>query len=410
MIGTADEVRDFYNRYPYPPPLNSLNKYHHQWQDQERQRADFHIFWPNRLYKQDQSILIAGCGTSQAAKHALRWPQAQVTAIDCSATSVYYTEQLKKKHGLENLHVHQLDIEHVTDLGMSFDQVVCTGVLHHLANPDAGLSALRNVMKLDGAMHLMVYAPYGRAGIYMLQEFFRRIGIRPGNADVRDILSALSALPKGHPLQHLLTQAPELLNEAAIADSLLHPNDRAYSVPQLLNFIRKAELRFGRWIRQAPYRGDCGVMARIPQSAQIAQLPLSEVYAATELFRGTMTCHSLVVYRNDCASNVQPNTLIDEDCLNYVPLQMADTICIEEPLPPGAAAVLINRTHTYTDLFLPITPTERRLHDAIDGRRTLEDIARSTLLDDGKMALKVTQGFFDRLWRYDQVVFETMVQ
>jgi hypothetical protein len=27
-----------------------------------------------------RSILIAGCGTSQAAKHALRWPTAQVTA------------------------------------------------------------------------------------------------------------------------------------------------------------------------------------------------------------------------------------------------------------------------------------------------------------------------------------------
>lgn len=92
--------------------------------------------------------------------------------IDCSATSVRHTEQLKRKYGLENLRVYQHDIERVGDLGMKFDQVVCTGVLHHLADPDAALSALRNVLKLDGAMHLMVYAPYGRAGIYLLQELY----------------------------------------------------------------------------------------------------------------------------------------------------------------------------------------------------------------------------------------------
>ena len=103
-----------------------------------------------------QSILIAGCGTSQAAKHALRWPQAQVTGIDFSATSVRRTEDLKRKYNLKNLLVRKLAIERLSELETSFDQVVCTGVLHHLEDPDAGLAALRSVLKPDGAMHLMV--------------------------------------------------------------------------------------------------------------------------------------------------------------------------------------------------------------------------------------------------------------
>src|SRR5262245_22152708 len=37
-------------------------------------------------YREDLPILIAGCGTSQAPKYALRWPAAQVTGIDFSAT------------------------------------------------------------------------------------------------------------------------------------------------------------------------------------------------------------------------------------------------------------------------------------------------------------------------------------
>src|SRR5580658_7977578 len=193
----AEEVRDFYDRYPYPPPVDNLEKYQRLWQDRQRRRADYHLFWPARPFREDQSILVAGCGTSQAAKHALRWPAAQVTGIDCSATSVRCTEQLKRKYNLANLQVHELAIERVSDLGMSFDQIVCTGVLHHLADPDAGLNALRSALKPDGAMQLMVYAPYGRAGIYMLQDFCRRIGIRASDAEIHDLIIALSVLPPG---------------------------------------------------------------------------------------------------------------------------------------------------------------------------------------------------------------------
>src|SRR5947209_1995055 len=137
-----EEVREFYERYPYPRPVDSLENYRQLWQDSQRRRADYHLFWPGRAYSEDYAILIAGCGTSQAAKHALRWPAAKVTGIDFSATSVRHTDELKQKHRLDNLQVHQLPLTRVSELGVSFDQIVCTGVLHHLPDPDAGLQAL----------------------------------------------------------------------------------------------------------------------------------------------------------------------------------------------------------------------------------------------------------------------------
>src|SRR5215510_3801638 len=164
FAGVAAAVQDFYEWFPYPRPIDSLEKYRRLGQDRQTRRTDYHLFWPARPYREDESILIAGCGTSQAAKHALRWPAAHVIGIDFSATSVRCTEELKRKYDLNNLQVRQLPIERVSDLEMSFDQIICTGVLHHLADPDAGLSALRGALKPDGAMHLMVYAPYGRAG------------------------------------------------------------------------------------------------------------------------------------------------------------------------------------------------------------------------------------------------------
>ena len=77
--------------------------------------------------------------------------------------------ELQRKYNLQNLELHQLPIERVGEIGRSFDLVVCTGVLHHLPDPDDGLRALRDVLRPGGAMRLMVYARYGRAGIYMMQ-------------------------------------------------------------------------------------------------------------------------------------------------------------------------------------------------------------------------------------------------
>jgi SAM-dependent methyltransferase len=407
LPGSPDRVQDFYDRYPYPRPVDSLEKYRRRWQDRARRRADYYLFWPVKPYREDRTILIAGCGTSQAAKHALRWPAAQVIGIDFSATSVRHTEELKRKYDLHNLQVHQLAIEQIADLEMSFDQIVCTGVLHHLADPDAGLNALRDVLKPDGAMHLMVYAPYGRTGIYMLQEFARRIGIQATDGEIRDLVAALQALPPGHPLENLLRQAPDFRHEAALADALLHPQDRAYSVPQLFDFVERGGLTFGRWLKQAPYSPHCGVMGRIPQAARIAQLSLAEQYAAVELFRGTMLRHSAVLYRSDGPGLPHRIRFVGDAWPGYVPLRMPDTICVQERtrvplgrLPPGAAGVLINQSHTYTDLYLPIDALEKKLFDAIDGQRTIGEIAR----EHGQ--LEAAHAFFEQLWWYDQVVFD----
>jgi SAM-dependent methyltransferase len=406
-LDVAEEVRSFYDLYPYPRPVDSLEQYSQLWKDPQRRRADHHLFWPDKTYREDHSVLIAGCGTSQAAKHALRWPKAQITGIDLSATSVRCTEDLKRKYNLKNLHVHQLAIEQVGRLGTSFDQIICTGVLHHLADPDAGLAALHDVLKTDGAMHLMVYAPYGRAGIYMLQEFCKRVGICATDEGIRDLIAALRALPPGHPLEHILREAPDFRQGAALADALLHPQDRAYSAPQLFDFIERAQLRFGRWLKQAPYVPCCGVMAQLPQTSQMTNLPSEEQYATAELFRGTMVRHSVIVYRNDRNDRTYPVSFAGNAWTRYVPIRVSDTICVQERLPVGAVAVLINRNHSYTDIFMPVNSIEKLLFDAIDGNRTVEEILQRALISPAPIHHDTAHTFFERLWWHDQVVFDT---
>lgn len=391
-------VEAFYEAHPYPPALDDLADYRGRWDD-ARRRAEWRLFWPAEPYRDERSILVAGCGTTQAAKYALRWPRAQVFGIDVSGESIAFTEAMKRKYALANLQVRQLPLERAAELGTSFDHVVCTGVLHHTPDPEAGLAALRDVLAPAGALQLMVYAPYGRAGIYMIQDYCRRLGITPTSQEVLDLIVSLKALPPDHPLVPLLRKSPDLLKREGLADAMLNPQDRAFSVPQLLEFLASAGLRFGRWLRQAPYLPQCGGPAAIPHAPRLQRLATDQQYAAMELFRGTMARHSVVAYRSD-----QPTqAAVDFEGAawpSYTPVRVQDTIAVHVNLPPGAAAVLINRAHSYTDIYLSIDADQERWLNAIDGRRTIAEIAGGAPLDAART-------FFRQLWNYDQVVFDT---
>ncbi len=396
----ASRVSEFYERHPYPPPVDDLKAYRKLWDD-KRRRADSHLFWAAEPCRDDRSILVAGCGTTQAAHYALRWPRAQVIGIDVSAKSIAFTQGLKRTHVLGNLEVRQLPVERAGDLGRRFEHVVCTGVLHHLSDPDAGLRALHDVLEPNGALHVMVYAPYGRAGVYMLQDYCRRLGIEATAPEIGDLATSLKALPPDHPIATLLRNAPDFADRAGLADALLHPRDRAYSVPQLLDFLGRAGLAFGRWIRQAPYLPWCGALAAAPHHARLAGLAAEAQYAAIELFRGTMVRHAVVAYRTDRTAQGAAVDFAGDAWLGYRPIRLPDTLVVRERLPPGAAAVLINRNHTYTDLYLPIDARQERLLAAVDGARTIAEICGAA--GDRNLA----RGFFQQLWRWDQVVFDT---
>ena len=402
-------VRAFYDLHPYPPPVEALDGYRQRWQDDSRRRADFHLHWPDRSYRADLKVLVAGCGTSQAVKHALRQPGCQVVGIDISATSIRHTEKLKHQYHLTNLEVYQLPVERVSELSRRFDKIVCTGVLHHLPDPQAGLRALREVLAPDGVMHLMVYAPYGRAGVYMLQEYCRRLGIGHSEEEIINLANTLLALPPSHPLARLLGESPDFQRKDALADALLNPQDRAYTVPQLFDLFEGCGLAFGRWVRQAPYLPQCGSLAGTPHAARLAKLPLREQYAAVELFRGTILRHNLVVYPDDRINNRKLPRFDHDDWLAHVPIRVPETISLKNRLPPGAAAVLINQAHGDADLFLPVNASEMRLVEAIDGVSTIDEIIyHVSRAGAGNLHQLRSQArsLFERLYWYDQTVFD----
>jgi hypothetical protein len=72
LSGVAGEVRDFYNRYPYPPPVDNLEKYRWLWQDPHGAARIITCFGqPDLIRKTALSSLPAAAHRGQQSMHCV---------------------------------------------------------------------------------------------------------------------------------------------------------------------------------------------------------------------------------------------------------------------------------------------------------------------------------------------------
>jgi hypothetical protein len=184
---------------------------------------------------------------------------------------------------------------------------------------------------------------------------------------------------------------------------LLNPRDRAYSVPQIYDWLELCGLKLGRWYEQAAYLPQCGAIDGAPHGARLAALPTAAQHGAIELLRGTMDRHGFVAYRDDREREAQPISFEDGAWRSFVPVRLPWTLTIKDRAPRGVAAVIINPNHTYPDLALFIDAAEERLLAAIDGERSVGEILHGT---GETTADERSRQFFRRLWEHDLIVFD----
>jgi hypothetical protein len=235
FMSSPDPVADQYSSFPYPEPGDDIPTWLTTFNYDKYEPAKFSVkFWPEGRPKTNLNILVAGCGSMQAAVVAFNNPECRVTGIDFSNASIAHQERLRERHKLSNLLVRAMDLREVSSLQQQFDLIICTGVLHHLSNPAEGLKALSSVIEPShGVMVLMLYGKLGRIGIYPLQDAFHRMRIPQTAEGVVLVKSIISRLQPRHPGRWYFERSSEMRYPSAIIDTFLHLQDVAYNVHEL---------------------------------------------------------------------------------------------------------------------------------------------------------------------------------
>ncbi|PKN82185.1 MAG: hypothetical protein CVU47_04070 [Chloroflexi bacterium HGW-Chloroflexi-9] len=304
-MAVLERVQQQYEVLPYPhrDPEREL--------DQLRQpmvceliRVNSLLWAGRRRFDATFSVLDAGCGTGDNTMflgEQLRGTGARIVSLDFSAASLAIARRRAEVRGIEGVTFVQAAIEDAPSLGLGeFDFIVCSGVLHHLASPEAGLRALRSMLKADGGVAMMVYATYGREPVYLMQSLMRRLapvhlGPERRLAILRQTLASLPAESRTRRglMEHEGFRGEITQSDAGAYDLLLHTQDRSYTVPELHDWTGDAGMRVLEWSVPRAY-DPATYLARVevPVEAGVPD-------AVAELMHGGMTKHECFVERDD---------------------------------------------------------------------------------------------------------------
>ena len=332
-----------------------------------------HFLWSGQCdWSRPLRVLVAGGGTGDGVIQLATLMEkagapAEITYLDLSTASREIAEARAAARGLTTITFRTGSLLDAAALG-SFDYIDCCGVLHHLPEPEAGFRALRAALAPGGGMGFMVYAPYGRSGVYPLQEAFGALfdGLPPAERLDR-ARRVVAALPEGHPFLANRNLGDHHASDAGFYDLLLHGQDRAYSVADLLGTLGATGWRLASFTTPAIY--DLSRITDVPEGmAPEVQM------AVAEKLRGTIRMHVAYAVPDDSATTVATGTnrsLVPH--LRGVQRQtLARAVAHGKPLP-------LRLGQLSAELSLPREAAP--LIAAIDGQRTLDEIARAARLD-----------------------------
>lgn len=233
--------REFYGNLTYPWPQMTYPTYadpHWATVFTNQELGD----WTHTRIPQRPRIWVAGCGSNQATLTALKFPTAEIVATDISVPSLEVCEKNLAQVGAKNVTLREQSINEA-EYKDEFDYVICTGVIHHNADPSIPLARLAAGLKRDGILELMVYNYYHRILTTAYQKAMRYLFMDDPEAGLDEQLDVTRDLMNKFPVENMmcyyLKQAKDQTREF-LADSFLQPVEHSYTVESLVELLGTA--------------------------------------------------------------------------------------------------------------------------------------------------------------------------
>ncbi len=223
----SEEVRAQYEEHPYP-----------RW-------TSIHVHAaPKSTANKSHDHLVAGCGTGYGlCATALRYPTAEITAIDLSRASLTYAKKKAKELELTNITFLHADILDLGGLDQTFDVIECSGVLHHMDDPVKGWACLLLKLKDGGKMHIGLYSEAGRQDVVAARALIAEKGYEPTHEGIRRARADIYALPASNPARGVAGRR-DFYSTSSCRDLLFHVKENRFTIPKLIDAMDELGLQF----------------------------------------------------------------------------------------------------------------------------------------------------------------------
>ena len=223
----------------------------------------------------DIDILVAGCGTGQESIEIARiFPAARVLAVDLSLASLGYAERKARELGAANLEHAQADIMSLASIAGAFDVVTSVGVLHHLAQPQAGWRELLSLLRPGGIMLVGLYSERGRQDVVAARKLIAGRGYGSSPDEIRACRQELMS-SGNHPA---LALRRDFFTTSECRDLLFHAEEHRFSLPRVKEIVGALGLDFMGFALDSDVLGR--FRQRFPDEASITDLDRWDAFEA----------------------------------------------------------------------------------------------------------------------------------
>ena len=232
---TSLMVMQQYEENPYPrwtfSPLAAFSFGDAQNKESKDQRKRF-------------DILIAGCGTGQhSVQIAQTVPHAHVLAIDISLTSLAYARRKTREYDLNNIEYARADILKLGEIGRTFDYIESVGVLHHLAEPEAGWRILLSLLRPGAEMRIGLYSELARRAVVEGRQLIAQRGYRATAEDIRNCRQEIIRDINDQRWRPLLAYG-DFYSMSGCRDLLFNVMEHRFTIPRIAGFLKENGLSF----------------------------------------------------------------------------------------------------------------------------------------------------------------------
>lgn len=395
---TTSLVKQQYEELPYPPrnPADEKQRLLRTVGD-DLTELNHYCFKGKQNFQDHFRCLVAGGGTGDAAiflAEQLRNCNAEIVYLDVSEASRQIAEQRAQIRGLTNIQWLTASLLDIPKLGLgTFDYINCSGVLHHLSEPKEGLQSLASALRDDGALFLMLYARYGRRGVYDMQKIFRIL--LPDTLSVQDRIDGARTLLKQLPPTNYFRRNSDRweseigaggYGDAGLYDLLLHSQDRAYDVDAIYDLLQAARLHLVDFTGPQKRSYCLKHLLSNPATLRLCEnLSLHQKFSVAEKVSGDITKHSFYASRNpDCSARLDDYVDNPALCIVLTAEMKGMHEQIHKAIVPGEKlAITYTLGNKQEVVHLPGNAINKRLFKYFDGNTPIEKMINKVKIMTG---------------------------
>ena len=199
---------------------------------------------PVPTFPRPTPVLVAGCGTGHhPIQVAMRFPQAQVTALDLSPVALGYGARMAERFNIGSILWRKGDLLELNKTQEQFAVIECGGVLHHVKDPEAAIGVLRDRLLPGGLMKLGVYSTIARKHVNAARQFVKERGFPDTAEGVREARRAILALPENSPEREVLASSD--FYSSSGCRFLAYPiQEHTFTLVEIAEMLARLNLRF----------------------------------------------------------------------------------------------------------------------------------------------------------------------